>query len=66
MNSKQRRKDKRKWKYSVVTTSRDYDHYEEKWNWLKNHYSANAAKCGWRDRPLSEVDYIHWLDQNLS
>lgn len=50
MNSKQRRKDKRIWKYSVKIPYKDYDHYEEIWEWLKSHYGTNANRCGWRDR----------------
>jgi hypothetical protein len=56
MNSKQRRVDRRLWKYSVPLTLRDYDHYLEIWDWLKERYSSNAARCGWRDR---NVHYTH-------
>lgn len=54
MNSKQRRKDKRAWKYSVKVLAKDYDHYEEMWNWLDKNYGRKIYKCGWRDRYPSD------------
>jgi hypothetical protein len=63
MNSKQRRKDKRLWKYSVKMTYRDYAHYEEMWGWLKSRYGSKVYKCGWRDRhawyPAQEYN-VEW------
>ena len=56
MNSRQRRVDRRLWKYSVPLTLRDYDQYIEIWDWLKGRYSSKVAKCGWRDR---NVYYRH-------
>jgi hypothetical protein len=50
MNSKQRRVDRRYWKYSVPLTLRDYDQYIEIWNWLTSRYSSKVTRCGWRDR----------------
>jgi hypothetical protein len=52
MNSRQRRVDRRHWKYSVPFTLRDYDHYLEIWDWLKSKYTTNVARCGWRDRTV--------------
>lgn len=68
MNSKQRRKDKRLWKYSVKMTYRDYDHYDEMWNWLKERYGSKVNRCGWRDRhawyPAMDYDVVwEFVDQ---
>jgi len=51
MNSHQRRKDRRLWKYSVSTDLKDYNQYVEIWDWLKRSYTSKVCKCGWRDRP---------------
>lgn len=48
MNSKQRRKDRRQWKYEVNTIAKDYDHYIEMWEWLSNTYGKKILRCGWR------------------
>lgn len=50
MNSNQRRKDKRKWKFSVPVTCTHFGHYQEMWEWLADKYGTNVNKCGWRDR----------------
>jgi len=50
MNSHQRRKDRRLWKYSVSTDLKDYNQYVEIWDWLKRSYTSKVRKCGWRDR----------------
>lgn len=62
MNSKQRRKDKRLWKYRVKMTYTDYTDYDQMWNWLANKHGKKANRCGWRDRmgwyPAQEYDVI--------
>jgi hypothetical protein len=60
VNSKQRRKDNRRWKYKFTIIAKDYEHYEEMWHWLDNMYGRNSYKCGWRDRhPInSELSYL--------
>jgi hypothetical protein len=50
MNSRQRRVDRRHWKYSVTLDLLDYDHYLEMWDWLKGRYGSTVSRCGWRDR----------------
>lgn len=61
MNSKQRRKDKRTWKYSVTVRAKDFGHYEEMWEWLKMRHGTNVHKCGWRDRH-PDIHYDDYLD----
>lgn len=56
MNSHQRKKDKRRWKYTVTVNTRSFRHYEEMWEWLENRFGKNSAKCGWRDR---HPEYFH-------
>ena len=59
MNSKQRRKDSRHWKYSVMIRAKDFEHYEEMWEWLKSKYGTKVHRCGWRDRhPLINYTYV--------
>jgi len=50
MNSRQRRQDRKRWRYSIVTVARDFDHYSEMWNWLKVRHGIRICDCGWRDR----------------
>jgi hypothetical protein len=50
MNSKQRRQDRKKWKYRISTTARDWDHYNAMWEWLKSQHGIINSRCGWRDR----------------
>ena len=50
MNSRQRRKDRKLWRYSIVTVARNYDHYDEMWTWLKQRHGTRVRNCGWRDR----------------
>ncbi len=65
MNSRQRRQDRKLWRYSIITLARDYDHYIEMWEWLTEQHGKRARDCGWRERmsvPLSfDYDYkITW------
>ncbi len=55
MNSRQRRQDRKLWRYSIVTVLRNYEHYEEIWHWLRERHGARARDCGWRDRS----DYLN-------
>lgn len=50
MNARQRRQDRKLWRYSVETVARDWDHYSEMWHWLKAKHTAKVTRCGWRDR----------------
>jgi hypothetical protein len=52
MNSRQRRKDSRIWKYNLLVTPASYEHYEEMWTWLALNYGKKAGTCGWRDRHI--------------
>lgn len=63
MNSKQRRKDRRQWKYTVNTIAKDYDHYIEMWNWLANAYGRKILSCGWRVK--FELHTIYEYDESL-
>lgn len=59
MNAKQRRQDRKLWRYSIATVARDWDHYNAMWEWLKSRHGANASRCGWRDR----IMYRHYCNQ---
>lgn len=67
MNSKQRRTDKRLWKYSVKVPYQDYDNYVKMWDWLKLKYGTKARKCGWRDRhgPFISDDIKYFLSYDI-
>jgi hypothetical protein len=52
MNSRQRRVDRRLWKYSVDLYLADYGRYLEIWNWLTGRHGRNVTRCGWRDRAV--------------
>ena len=68
MNSRQRRRDRRLWKYSIKISYTDFAHYSAMWEWLKSQYGTNVHRCGWRDRhewyPANEYD-VEWqfIDQ---
>ncbi len=57
MNSRQRRKDRRIWKFQVKHEYIPYELYSEMWEWLKVCYGTNVHKCGWRDRIT--WDHLH-------
>lgn len=50
MNSRQRRQDRRLWKYRVVTQTHDFEDYVAQWQWLDQRHGKRVVKCGWRDR----------------
>lgn len=50
MNSRQRRQDRKRWRYSIVTVAQDWDHYNEMWQWLNVKHGRKVTQCGWRDR----------------
>lgn len=59
MNSHQRRKDKKRWRYHVNVyesytqfgyRSEEVDHYMAMFTWCKENYGDNVERCGWRDR----------------
>ena len=60
MNSKQRRKDQRRWKYSISLTITDYEQYVEIWYWCKANFTSKVLTCGWRDRHID-----NWTDDSL-
>ncbi|MFY8211433.1 MAG: hypothetical protein ACOVLB_02025 [Candidatus Nanopelagicus sp.] len=61
MNSHQRRKDRKLWKYSVTLPFRDFDHYTEMWEWLAMRHGKKANTCGWRDRdPVTNSNWQHY------
>lgn len=64
MNSRQRRQDQKLWRYHIEVQINDYNHYEEMWTWLVEKHGKKIGRCGWRDRKICEVDYIHWLDHD--
>jgi len=53
MNSRQRRRDRKLWRYSIATIARDWYHYVEMWDWLKEKHGVKASRCGWRDRIIN-------------
>lgn len=57
MNSKQRRKDARLWKYKVFTNSVTFDQYSDMWNWLDKKHGRLIMKCGWRER-MYEDEFV--------
>jgi hypothetical protein len=62
MNSKQRRKDHKRWRYHVqveypVTGSWGDDavKYQKIWDWCTEHYGTIVHTCGWRDKDCGEL-----------
>jgi hypothetical protein len=49
MNSKQRRKDKRKWKYSVRYSHTDIERYNEMWDWCAATFGNHKDET-WREK----------------
>jgi hypothetical protein len=62
MNSNQRRKDKRKWKYNVRYTYTEWDRYDEMWNWLCATY-GNLKNHVWRERHGYIGDWWQFEDE---
>lgn len=66
MNSRQRRWDRRVWKYSTETLCRDWDVYNEMWQWLVARHGKKIYKCGWREKdtywvsPGSDRMHVIW------
>ena len=56
MNSKQRRRDKRKHCFSIIIHHDTFDEYEEAWYWLSDRYGRTISTCGWRDRDIKMQD----------
>jgi len=59
MNSKQRRKDRRKNCFSIIIHHETFDEYEEAWYWLADRYGRRISTCGWRDRDLKTKDVVY-------
>lgn len=62
MNSKDRRRERRAWKYKVETpwvfatgVVGMQDDYDAIWAWLKKNFGDRANTCGWRERRYGEV-----------
>lgn len=55
MNSQQRRKDRREWRYHVDLGIRTFNEYVDMWRWLDQRHGRRILRCGWRDR-IEEVD----------
>jgi hypothetical protein len=55
MNSHQRRKDRRRFAYTVETEYINYDHYAEMWDWLKDNYGcrSDTRTAPWREQWLT-------------
>lgn len=73
MNSRQRRTDKRKWKYKITTSLSDYEVYLTMWDWLVRKYGRQVSKCGWRERfevdnrdPLAFIVEWEFLEQKAA
>ena len=49
MNSKQRRLDRRKWKYTVRVRTDSFEAYIDQWDWLDKRFGRLIATCGWRE-----------------
>jgi hypothetical protein len=57
MNSKQRRRDTRRWRWRVdpswqenVHYLDDIERYNAIWSWCRDNYGIDVRYCGWRDR----------------
>jgi hypothetical protein len=48
VNSQQRRKHRREWRYRVDLGSRPYDDYLDMWDWLDQRHGRKILRCGWR------------------
>jgi hypothetical protein len=63
MNSKQRRKDKKRWKYHVTVKfpnnlsnwAEEGEFYLKMFNWCKENYGDNVERCGWRERKFGDL-----------
>ena len=60
MNSHQRRKDRKLWRYRIETSyvyagGDAQARYDEIWAWLKKNFGDNANSCGWRERGYGEI-----------
>ena len=62
MNSNQRRKDKRKWKYKVAMHITSHQQYEDMWWWLAGRHGRNVVECGWRERLVYTDSWSAALD----
>jgi hypothetical protein len=60
MNSRQRRIDRRCWKYSKKVVCETWDEYNDMWQWLAKRHGKKVYKCGWREK--TEWPYT-WSDQ---
>ena len=63
MNSKQRRKDRRLWKYKIKIVAKDFDHYAEMWDWLAINYGKIIDECGWRVK--FDLECMHAYDEYM-
>lgn len=57
MNSKQRRRDTRKWQWRVEPAWQENIHYLDDieqynaiWYWCRDNFGIDVRYCGWRDR----------------
>lgn len=60
MNSHQRRKDRKLWRYSIETNyvyagGDAQERYDEIWDWLKKNFGTRNDRCGWRERGYGEI-----------
>lgn len=60
MNSRDRRRDRRQWRYQVETAY-IYDgdnpqaEYDQIWAWLQQNFGTRNDRCGWRERGYGEI-----------
>lgn len=61
MNSKQRRKDRKRWQYHVLyeypestSNADDIEIYLAMFNWCRDQWGDNVERCGWRDRGFGD------------
>lgn len=50
MNSRQRRQDRRAWKYRIDLGIGTFEDYVDMWLWLDQRFGRKIDRCGWRDR----------------
>lgn len=64
MNSNQRRKDKRRWRYNVRYGYTHWDRYDEMWEWLTTTYGNHSNKV-WREKHGHIGDYWQFEDEEV-
>jgi len=62
MNSNQRRKDKRKWKYHVAYEHTSQERYDQMWDWCVATFGNHIDRV-WREKHGHVGDYWQFEDE---